>query len=174
MVGEGLCLEAMERVRTDRVPAAAGAEVAVVREGEAAGRADSRQDLAATRTRLGGRRLLLYDNYPVNGDFHGTALGLVLALPATSAAGGDQDKPNILFMHVDQMHWQAMSAYGNKYVKTPNLDRIAADGCSFRTSYAAMPQCCPARANWYTGRASSEHGVPTNEQKILPNIPDLG
>lgn len=38
----------------------------------------TRQDLAATRARLGGRRLLLYDNYPVNGDFHGTALGLVL------------------------------------------------------------------------------------------------
>ena len=33
----------------------------------------------------------------------------------------------IRFMHVDQMHWEAMSAYGNAHVKTPNLDRLAAD-----------------------------------------------
>jgi len=72
------------------------------------------------------------------------------------------------------MHWQAMSAYGNPHVKTPHLDRIAADGCSFRASYTAMPQCCPARASWYTGRTSSEHGVPTNGCRLLPELPDLG
>ena len=40
-------------------------------------------------------------------------------------------------MHVGQMHWEAMSGYGNAYVRTPNLDRVAADGCSFRGSYTA-------------------------------------
>ena len=83
-------------------------------------------------------------------------------------------RPNILFMHVDQMHFQAMSAYGNRHVKTPAMDGMARDGCSFRASYAAMPQCCPARASWYTGRMSSEHGVPVNGLPILPDIPDLG
>jgi arylsulfatase A-like enzyme len=83
-------------------------------------------------------------------------------------------RPNILFIHVDQMHWEAMSAYGNKHVKTPNLDRIAADGCSFRGSYTAMPQCCPARASWYTGRMSSETGVPTNGCNLKSDLPDLG
>ena len=48
-------------------------------------------------------------------------------------------RPNILFMHVDQMHWEAMSGYGNPHVKTPAMDRIAEDGCSFRASYATMP-----------------------------------
>lgn len=85
-----------------------------------------------------------------------------------------QKRPNILFIHVDQMHWQAMSAYGNPHVKTPNLDRMARDGCSFRRTYTAMPQCCPARASWYTGRMSSEHGVPVNSCPILPDLPDLG
>jgi arylsulfatase A-like enzyme len=84
------------------------------------------------------------------------------------------DRPNILFIHVDQMHFQAMSAYGNPHVKTPALDRMAADGCSFRMSYSAMPQCCPSRASWYTGRMSSEHGLPINGCKLLPDIPDLG
>ena len=83
-------------------------------------------------------------------------------------------RPNILFMHVDQMHFQAMSTYGNPYVKTPAMDRIAADKCSFMTSYTSMPQCCPARTSWYTGRMSSETGVPVNGCYVLPDLPDLG
>ncbi len=83
-------------------------------------------------------------------------------------------RPNILFIHVDQMHFEAMSAYGNRHVKTPAMDRMAGDGFSFRASYSAMPQCCPARASWYTGRMSSESGVPTNSCPILPDLPDLG
>ena len=84
-------------------------------------------------------------------------------------------RPNILFIHVDQMHWQAMSAYGNKHVKTPAMDRIAADGISFRASYSANPICCPARACWYTGRMSSEHGIANNGgYPLRKDIPDLG
>jgi arylsulfatase A-like enzyme len=83
-------------------------------------------------------------------------------------------RPNILFIHVDQMHHQAISAYGNPHVKTPSIDRIVGDGCSFMNAYTAMPQCCPARASWYTGRMSSETGVPTNGSPILPKLPDLG
>jgi choline-sulfatase len=85
-----------------------------------------------------------------------------------------KEQPNILFIHVDQMHWQAMSAYGNSYVKTPAMDRLAAEGYSFRAAYATMPQCCPARASWYTGRMSCETGVPTNGEELRPDIPDLG
>ena len=85
-----------------------------------------------------------------------------------------KNPPNIVFIHVDQMHWEAMSAYGNPYLKTPGMDRIAADGTSFRASYAAMPQCCPARTSWYTGRASCEHGAAGNGYKLSNGIPDLG
>ncbi|VGO12998.1 Arylsulfatase [Pontiella desulfatans] len=84
-------------------------------------------------------------------------------------------RKNILFIHVDQMHWEAMSAYGSPYVKTPAMDRIAADGVSFRASYSANPVCCPARTSWYTGRMSSEHGTANNGKYPLRNeLPDLG
>ena len=84
-------------------------------------------------------------------------------------------RKNILFIHVDQMHWQAMSAYGNPHVKTPAMDRIAADGVSFRASYSANPICMPARACWYTGRMSSETGLANNGKYPLRNdLPDLG
>jgi arylsulfatase A-like enzyme len=85
-----------------------------------------------------------------------------------------KERPNILFIHVDQMHWEAMSAYGNAHVKTPAMDKIAEDGYSFRAAYASMPQCCPARACWYTGLTSCETGMPTNRNKLRQDIPDLG
>jgi len=83
-------------------------------------------------------------------------------------------RPNILFIHVDQLHYQAISAYGNPYVKTPALDRMINDGTSFMKMYTTMPQCCPARASWYTGRMSTETGVPVNSCPLDPNLPDLG
>jgi choline-sulfatase len=72
------------------------------------------------------------------------------------------------------MHHKAISAYGCKYVETPNIDKIVAEGYSFMESYTAMPQCCPARASWFTGRMSKEHGVVTNSYPMDPKIPDLG
>jgi len=83
-------------------------------------------------------------------------------------------KPNIVFVNVDQMHHKAISAYGCKHVRTPNIDRIVAEGYSFMESYASMPQCCPARASWFTGRMSKEHGVVVNSYPMDPKIPDLG
>jgi choline-sulfatase len=72
------------------------------------------------------------------------------------------------------MHHKAVSAYGCKYVRTPNIDKIVAEGYSFMESYSAMPQCCPARASWFTGRMSKEHGVVVNSYPMDPKIPDLG
>ncbi len=82
--------------------------------------------------------------------------------------------PNILFLHADQMHADAVSAYGSPYCSTPGIDRIAEDGVSFRRAYAAQPVCCPARASWFTGRTPLEHGVLTNAVPINPKLPDLG
>ncbi|KPL13182.1 hypothetical protein AMJ85_00170 [candidate division BRC1 bacterium SM23_51] len=83
-------------------------------------------------------------------------------------------KPNIVFVHVDQMHHKAISAYGCSYAHTPSLDKIVREGYSFMESYCTMPQCCPARASWFTGRMSKEHGVVVNGYPIDPQIPDLG
>ena len=83
-------------------------------------------------------------------------------------------KPNIVFVHVDQMHHKAISAYGCRYVHTPNLDKMVRDGYSFMESYCSMPQCCPSRASWFTGRMSKEHGVVVNSYPIDPKVPDVG
>jgi len=89
-------------------------------------------------------------------------------MPANTSA------PNIVFVHVDQMRHDAISAFGNAHVETPNIDRLIAAGTSFSRSYSANPVCCPARACWYTGRVSSEHGVVENKFPLLESVPDLG
>ncbi len=102
--------------------------------------------------------------------------GLGLILAAQHAPAATAKRPlNLLFMHLDQHYWEAVSAFGCSHVRTPNMDRLAAQGTSFSLSYSANPVCCPARTCWYTGRASSENGVVMNDQwPIAPEMPDLG
>ena len=83
-------------------------------------------------------------------------------------------RPNIVFIHADQFNANAISAYGNKYVKTPNIDFLVSGGSSFRASYSANPVCCPARTSWYTGLMSSEHGVVWNDIAPRKNLSDIG
>lgn len=71
-------------------------------------------------------------------------------------------RPNILFIMVDEMRWDAMSAAGHPIVKTPNLDRLAREGVRFANSYTVAPVCSPARATAFTGRYAHVHGVTTN------------
>lgn len=83
------------------------------------------------------------------------------------------DRPNIVFLHVDQLHHAALSAYGNPYVHTPNMDAVVRMGYSFMRAYCTMPQCCPSRASWFTGRMTKEHGVVYNGCPLDPSFVDL-
>ncbi len=63
------------------------------------------------------------------------------------------DRPNILLILSDDHSVPHVGCYGNRDVKTPNLDRFAAEGIRFHRAYAACPQCVPARAALMTGRS---------------------
>ena len=83
-------------------------------------------------------------------------------------------RPNIIFLHTDQHTYDAVSAYGNRYVATPNIDRLQRNGLSFMRAYCTDPVCAPARTSWMTGRYSSETGVPFNGGVLHDDLPDLG
>lgn len=112
----------------------------------------------------------------VKGAAVGTASLSLLRSNAFAAmpAGQAHRQPNILFIHTDQQHFQAVSALECRDVRTPNMDRLVKHGVTFSMSYSADPVCCPARAAWYTGRPSSENGMLSNQHKLRPDIPDLG
>ena len=83
-------------------------------------------------------------------------------------------RPNILFINTDQHSWDALSAYGNPYLQTPNIDELHRNGTSFQRSFCTDPVCAAARSSWATGLYTSETGVPFNGGSLHPEIPDLG
>ena len=70
--------------------------------------------------------------------------------------------PNILLICTDQQRYDAVGASGNPYIRTPNLDRLAAGGVRFENCYAQSPVCAPSRASLMTGRYPHNHGLWAN------------
>lgn len=82
--------------------------------------------------------------------------------------------PNILFFLTDDQRRDAMSAYGNKLLKTPNMDRIAAQGTRFDLGFATNALCRPSRTSILTGQYSHTHQVLTNSDgRNLPGRAEL-
>lgn len=77
-------------------------------------------------------------------------------------------KKNILLLHVDQLRWDCLGYSGNPDVKTPNIDRLAADGVQYTQHYTVYPVCTPSRYSLLSGMYVHQHGAWTNES----NLPD--
>jgi arylsulfatase A-like enzyme len=73
----------------------------------------------------------------------------LLAIACSSFAA----KPNILFLLSDDHSYPFLSCYGDKNVKTPTLDQLAAEGMKFHRFFTTAPQCVPSRASLLTGRS---------------------
>ena len=88
---------------------------------------------------------------------------LTVILSATAAT-----QPNILFIMTDQQSADAMSCrMGDRYIKTPALDRLAARGTYFTKAYTPNPLCMPARNSIFTGRLPHETRVTDNSKITL-------
>ncbi|ADP17052.1 sulfatase family protein 7 [Achromobacter xylosoxidans A8] len=75
---------------------------------------------------------------------------------------GKISHPNFLFIITDQQRADHLGCYGNRVVRTPHIDRIAASGSVFDRFYVASTVCMPNRASIMTGRYPSVHGTRTN------------
>lgn len=85
---------------------------------------------------------------------------------------GDSEKPNILCIVGEGLRWDELSITGNKLVQTPNMDRIAREGCVFRNAFVVNSLCLPSRATMLTGMYSHTTGAVSNvEGKIDPRLP---
>ncbi len=72
---------------------------------------------------------------------------------------GEQEKPNILFILVDDLGYSDLSCQGSKYYETPNVDKIAREGMTFTEGYAACQVCSPSRASILSGKFAARHGI---------------
>ncbi|MCA9080917.1 MAG: sulfatase [Planctomycetaceae bacterium] len=107
----------------------------------------------------------------------GLLAAIVAAYDAPAAAA---DKPNILFILVDDLGWMDLRCQGNSHLETPNVDRLAGQGMRFTDAYAAAPVCSPTRAAIMTGHSPARLHITNHlpeqarftpkESKLLPAL----
>ena len=96
-----------------------------------------------------------------------SAAGLAVApVFATDAVQGDEKPMNILFIMCDDHSYQTISAYDTTFIRTPNIDRIAADGVRFTNSFVANSISGPSRACMLTGKHSFANGFTDNSSSF--------
>ena len=77
---------------------------------------------------------------------------LAQAIPSAAAAKDLTDPPNIVFILADDLGYGELGCYGQRMIRTPNLDRLAAEGMRFTQHYSGAPVCAPARCTLLTGQ----------------------
>ena len=95
------------------------------------------------------------------------SLALAAPAPAQDAVGGEAPaRPNIIVVVLDDIGFTDLGAYGGE-MRTPNFDRLAADGAQF-SNFRTAPTCAPTRAMLLTGIDNHRTGVPTLEHLMVP------
>ena len=113
----------------------------------------------------------------------------VLALSGLVHAKG-QTKPNIVILFADDMGYADPSSYGNPYIRTPSIDRLAAEGQRWTDFYVAAPVCSPSRGALMTGKLpvrtglygrqlgvmfpGDNHGIPAEEFTLAEALSQAG
>ncbi len=82
---------------------------------------------------------------------------LLLLLPIFSIGGScnEQERPNFVFVLVDDLGYMDLGCYGSTLYETPHLDQLASKGVRFTSAYASCPVCSPTRASIMTGKLPS-------------------
>ena len=73
--------------------------------------------------------------------------------------GQTEDRPNILFVYLDDFGWRDTSYMGSDFYETPHLDQLAREGMIFKHAYAAAANCAPSRASLLSGQYTPRHRV---------------
>lgn len=85
-------------------------------------------------------------------------LGLLAAVAAPLAARASS-RPNVLVLLADDMRWDVMGHAGHPVVRTPALDRLAAEGTSFTDAFVTTSICAVSRASLLSGQFARRHGI---------------
>ncbi len=108
-----------------------------------------------------------------------TAVGAAVTLPGMAFAADSVRKakrPNFVFIFADDLGWGDLGCYGNRQIKTPFLDKLAAEGTLFTQFYVNGSVCSPSRTAFMTGHYPARHAVHghfathvQNKARAMPN-----
>ncbi|NCD06798.1 MAG: DUF4976 domain-containing protein [Spirochaetia bacterium] len=85
-----------------------------------------------------------------------------------------KDKRQVVFVMTDTTRWDMLGCYGNKDMKTPNLDQLANEGVKFNKNYTTQPVCGPARSAIFTGLYPHSNGGITNTVSLTEGVKTIG
>lgn len=89
-----------------------------------------------------------------------------LVLPATGA-----DRPNVLLIISDDQSWTDYGFMGHPHLKTPHLDKLAAESLTYTRGYVAAPLCRPSLASIFSGKYVHQHGITGNDPRLPKGVP---
>jgi arylsulfatase A-like enzyme len=117
----------------------------------------------------------------VRGSGRSLRLGLPLAAAALAIACGAGDsvdvgedahpRPSIVFLLSDDQSYGTMGHEGEPWMRTPGMDRLAAEGARFTRAFVTTSLCSPSRASFLSGRWARSHGVLDNQTGLPPGLP---
>jgi arylsulfatase A-like enzyme len=83
-------------------------------------------------------------------------------------------KPNVIYILADDLAYDELGCYGQKKIKTPNIDRIAHEGIRFTRHYSGAPVCAPSRFTLMTGKHIGRSKSPGQSQSLADDEITLG
>jgi len=90
-----------------------------------------------------------------------------LSLTGTSSCRASRTKPNIILILADDLGYSQLGCYGEKKIRTPEIDRLAAGGIRFTQAYSGSPVCAPSRCVLLTGQHTGHAHIRDNRE-IMP------
>ncbi|MEX0324568.1 MAG: sulfatase-like hydrolase/transferase [Puniceicoccaceae bacterium] len=88
---------------------------------------------------------------------------LLAATGLFSQLQAESSQPDILFVLLDDLRWDALSFMDHPYVETPHIDSLREQGAMMQNAFVNTSICCPSRATFLTGTLANQHGVIDNE-----------
>jgi arylsulfatase A-like enzyme len=89
-----------------------------------------------------------------------------LAIMANSSLSpAQQPRPNVVFILMDDLRFDELGCLGHPFVKTPNIDRLAKEGATFKNAFATTPLCSPSRGCFLTGLYAHTHAITDNTDR---------
>jgi arylsulfatase A-like enzyme len=89
------------------------------------------------------------------------SLGALAWSHGVRGAGADQPRkpPNIIFLLTDDQRWDTLGCMGNRIIRTPSIDGMAAEGVRFGNTFVTTAICCTSRASIFSGQYARRHGI---------------
>ena len=98
---------------------------------------------------------------------------VALGVACQAAVAAKKVRPNIVLVMADDLNWNDLGCYGNKDIKTPNMDQLAREGLRFTHCFTATAMCSPTRQQLYTGVFPVRNGAYPNHSKVKPSARSL-